>query len=555
MSGLAILYSPDEFSLKKKIMGRQSASIAFLQAVADAQPKELWCYTHGLDGARRCAQQIAELGSPRTGVRFVPMDQPEKISPAGLLYRGDPVIGPHAWHRTLRANPRAYSICGITHTISSHGPMTAFADYLTAPVEAWDALICTSRAAKDAVRYILEAQANHLASRTGATHFSLPQLPVIPLGVHTAQFKPTRDGRAAARRRLGLSDDEVAVLFAGRLIVHGKAHPVPMYVALEQAAAGRKVVLIQAGRAPNDDTLKIFSDEPRRLCPSVRNIMVDGADFDLYRAAWAAADIFTSLSDNIQETFGLTPIEAMAAGLPVVVSDWDGYKDTVRDGIDGFRIPTLSLASGMGADLAVRYDLGTDNFDYYSGYASQFVAVEVEAATLAYRRLIEDADLRMRMGSAGAQHAREQFEWSAIFRRYQALWEELAERRRSDPQLKAEQPRTFRPDRSDPFSMFASYPTHQIGPGMAFRRRVGLGLNDVDSLINLSSVSFARSILPNHDVLKHLLTKIDPNWISFDEIIRSSKVNDSAEISKALVWLSKMGFLLFSKSQSMSSDV
>ena len=46
--------------------------------------------------------------------------------------------------------------------------------------------------------------------------------------------------------------------------------------------------------------------------------------------------MFCSLPDSVEETFGIVPIEAMAAGLPVVVSDWDGYKDTVRDNVDGF---------------------------------------------------------------------------------------------------------------------------------------------------------------------------------------------------------------------------
>ena len=27
--------------------------------------------------------------------------------------------------------------------------------------------------------------------------------------------------------------------------------------------------------------------------------------------------------------------------MPVVVSDWDGYRDSVRDDVDGFRIPTM----------------------------------------------------------------------------------------------------------------------------------------------------------------------------------------------------------------------
>ena len=56
-------------------------------------------------------------------------------------------------------------------------------------------------------------------------------------------------------------------------------------------------------------------------------------------AAWLD---MRSLSDNMQETFGLTPIEAMAAGLPSVVSDWDGYRDTVQHREHGFRIPTLA---------------------------------------------------------------------------------------------------------------------------------------------------------------------------------------------------------------------
>ena len=60
------------------------------------------------------------------------------------------------------------------------------------------------------------------------------------------------------------------------------------------------------------------------------------------RCCWAAADIFLSLVDNPQETFGLAPVEAMAAGVPVVVSDWDGYRYTVSDGVEGFRISTLS---------------------------------------------------------------------------------------------------------------------------------------------------------------------------------------------------------------------
>ena len=50
-------------------------------------------------------------------------------------------------------------------------------------------------------------------------------------------------------------------------------------------------------------------------------IFLDGREPEIRINIWSAADIFISLSDNIQETFGLTPIEAMANGLPAIVSD------------------------------------------------------------------------------------------------------------------------------------------------------------------------------------------------------------------------------------------
>lgn len=423
--------------------------------------------------------------------------------------------------------------------------MSAFADYLIAPLEAWDALICTSRGARDAVRYVLESQAEHLIAKLGASRFTLPQLPIIPLGIHTNQFSRLFGRREAARKSLGIADDEVAVLFAGRLITHGKAHPLAMYLALEKAAQGRKVVLIQAGQAPSPEILNIFTEEPKRFCPSVRVVMVDGADTDRYGAAWPAADIFTSLSDNIQETFGLTPIEAMAASLPVVVSDWDGYKDTVRDSIDGFRVPTLTLPPGRGAELADRYDLGLDNFDYYSAYASQLVAVDVDATAQAYRRLIDDRDLRQRMGAAGAQRTREQYDWAVIFRRYLALWDELAERRRADPQLVPPLSPIRRPDRADPFSMFASYPTHHVGSGTAFRRSAGIDIDEAVSRRELASTSFAKPILPAPVLIEALLNAMGTDWTPFDNLARAVPGTASEAIAAAMVWLSKVGVAEF----------
>ncbi len=130
-------------------------------------------------------------------------------------------------------------------------------------------------------------------------------------------------------------------------------------------------------------------------------VTLDGRSPEARETAWAAADLFCSLSDNIQETFGIVPVEAMAAGLPVVVTDWDGYKDTVRNGIDGFRIPTLTPGPGLAGDLAHRHALEIDTYDMYCGHSSSLVAVHAQKLTHAFTELFQSPHLRKRMGDAG----------------------------------------------------------------------------------------------------------------------------------------------------------
>jgi UDP-glucose:(heptosyl)LPS alpha-1,3-glucosyltransferase len=52
---------------------------------------------------------------------------------------------------------------------------------------------------------------------------------------------------------------------------------------------------------------------------------------------YRAADVFIMLSKF--DTFGMVVLEAMAAGLPVIVSPNVGAKDIVEDGVSGYILP------------------------------------------------------------------------------------------------------------------------------------------------------------------------------------------------------------------------
>jgi glycosyltransferase involved in cell wall biosynthesis len=95
-------------------------------------------------------------------------------------------------------------------------------------------------------------------------------------------------------------------------------------------------------------------------------------------AAYEDADIF--VFPSIFEAFPIPPIEAMAAGLPVVATAVGGTAESVRDQDTGLLVE----------------------------------AGDVDALTAALERLITDPALRFRLGNAGRVRARELFSWDAI---------------------------------------------------------------------------------------------------------------------------------------------
>ena len=118
-----------------------------------------------------------------------------------------------------------------------------------------------------------------------------------------------------------------------------------------------------------------------------------------------------SLVDNPQETFGLAVAEAMAAGVPLVVSDWNGYRDLVRDGMDGFRVPTrwASVAQQASVPLGWQQLLGLEPYPKVAGALGQLVQVDTQAAEAACLTLLTRSELRRAMGAAARQRACETF--------------------------------------------------------------------------------------------------------------------------------------------------
>lgn len=532
-------------------MGLNAANEGFLDGfVRHADVDTLVAHTRSREEFAAFGEIVGEArGTGFPLARIAPGDN-AALGRVGALLHPFPGFGPLAWNRRF-GDSRAYSLLGITHTTATHAVMDSIGNLLVAPVEPWDAVVCTSTAVRRTYEGVLSHWEEYLVSRLGATRLPRPELPIIPLGVDTAKFAAgaaAEAARAQLRGRLGIGEGDIVVLWMGRFNHAAKAHPIPAYLALESLArqVPARIVHLQAGWFADSDMENSFKDAARVFAPGVHQVFVDGRQPDVRRDVWAAADIFMSLSDNLQETFGLTPIEAMAAGLPVVVSDWDGYRDTVRDGVDGFRIPTVMPAAGAGEDLALGYTSGAIPYGAYCGVTSQLISVDLPRCVEALVALAQDAGLRQRMGEAGRRRARELFDWRYVIAQYQGLCETLAQVRARAKSSAPRQPgRPAFALRGDPFEVFAAYPTQTLAAGLSLRVAKGIAEERVDALhehgLNRFSAGWRASGEGMRTIVRAIATR---PGVTIGELGQGMDERQLQALVRTLAWLLKMGVLV-----------
>ena len=145
---------------------------------------------------------------------------------------------------------------------------------------------------------------------------------IIPNGVHVDRERASRTARA----RVG---DRLRIVFVGQP-VQRKGLPV-LLRAFEVLREQIPAELVMVG--PSSDTLERMMRNPR----GVRAL--GQLDDEAKRRELERADVLCAPALG-GESFGMVLTEAFAAGTPVVASDIAGYREVVRDGVDGVLVPT-----------------------------------------------------------------------------------------------------------------------------------------------------------------------------------------------------------------------
>ncbi len=207
----------------------------------------------------------------------------------------------------------------------------------------------------------------------------------VPNGVDVARF---RADRAESRRRLGLAEDAAVVLYVARFQTV-KNHAVLLEAFAEVTKSIPDTILLLAGSGP-------LQAETRARATALglggRVRFLGETPYERMPGVYAAADVKAISSDY--ESFCFAALEAMASGLPLVVTRTDWVPRLVGDGEGGFVVP-VGDARAMADKLLA---------------------------------LLRDPDLRSRMGARNAARAKAEHGWTASAKKLLSVYDALTPR-------------------------------------------------------------------------------------------------------------------------------
>lgn len=329
--------------------------------------------------------------------------------------------GASAWGNllALRESAKCHFACTTTmHAISQAFLLQQLSAASHNHIGAADKLVCSSRAQRQAMLNILHCipeSAENVEIPTKVNDL----LSLIPLGVNIQRFAPL--DKDLCRTIAQLPHDGPIILCLGRLSASAKMDLIPLFRAFRLTLRSYPSAwLLLVGPESFPGYVAYLSEYARELGIYERVIILNSIPEIAKPVIYGAADVFVSVSDNFQESFGITLLEAMACGIPVIATDWNGYRDIVLQGESGYLAPTWwGKCDDTFNILALMGDWEMDQF-----LLSQSVSYSVEELAQYMINILGDDDLRRMMGSNARQRVEREFSWEKIVACYEHIWQE-----------------------------------------------------------------------------------------------------------------------------------
>jgi len=349
----------------------------------------------------------------------------------------------------LRNQVGFFPVTAFIHSLSYQSFMRTYLEMSLGGVTSKDTLICSSMNG----RRVLEKCFQQIADNLSTTRPPV-RMEIIPFGVEGERFCGLE--RAGCRKTHGLDEREVIGICLGRFSDYDKMDLFPLLQAFQRISRDdRPWRIVLAGALHSESYFKTLQLWAQALRISDKVTFLTNLSESDKAALYGAADFFVSISDSPQETFGLTLVEAMACGLALVVSDFDGYREIVTDDV-GLRVATTWSdfdALGMLGPLM-------DEVTFHR-YLGQSVCVDVDQLTDALAFMFSNPVRCREMGEAAQQRFRENYDAPVVIARLEALWVRLKEGFDREPDESRNDPLNM-----NVFQCFSHYVTQSLRTDM-----------------------------------------------------------------------------------------
>lgn len=165
-------------------------------------------------------------------------------------------------------------------------------------------------------------------------------VPLYPFGIDLRCFKPLGMSKADLKSSCGLPEDSKILIYTGRIQPDKNLIDLLKIFAIVKQSVD--ALLVVCYNFYDNSYLSLCL----RVAESVGNVrFIYRPDATTLTRLYNAADLFVSAAVSIYETFGRSPIEAMACGTPAVVSCYNGFKESINDNC-GALVPLLYNRNG-----------------------------------------------------------------------------------------------------------------------------------------------------------------------------------------------------------------
>lgn len=277
-----------------------------------------------------------------------------------------------------------FPVIGLVHFLGSKLTLETLSDVYRNATE-MDAILCPSESIKTTIQ---KAEALFLNTDHKPTLYSAAH------GIDTRIFKPRAETVSELRQKHGVPPEKMVISLISRINPYTKMDVTPFLFQMKQALQRHpNIHVLIVGEVQNLGYFKQleFFVKTNQLEDNVQ--FITQVAHDTIHEYYQLTDIYVSLTDNISESFGLTVIEAMACGNPVIISDCAGYQSlNIQHGEDGFVVPTISAETKL--DLL----LNTGSTAGFGDASIQSVACDYTVLHEAIDMLISNPTLRQQCG-------------------------------------------------------------------------------------------------------------------------------------------------------------